>query len=329
MEYRPDWLAQVEEEILEPDRIIIDPHHHFWKQSSWGRYLLDDLWADTGAGHRVEKTVFLECGAEYLEGGAESLRPVGENQFVEGLAAEAAAGPPGAARVGGIVGNADLRLGAAAEEVLLAHLAASPERFRGIRNGANWDRDLSGSGDDPRLYLDATFREGFAKLAPMELSFDAVLFHPQIPQVTDLARAFPGTTIILNHLGVPIRTGAYTTRLDQVMIEWRAHIDELSSCENVFIKVGGIGMPVNGFAWHEREMPPGSEELACAYRPWCLHAIEAFSPQRCMFESNFPVDKVSSSYVVLWNAFKRIAEGFSGDDKEALFRGSAKRAYRL
>ena len=302
MEYRPDWLAQVEEEILEPDRIIIDPHHHFWKQSSWGRYLLDDLWADTGAGHRVEKTVFLECGAEYLEGGAESLRPVGENQFVEGLAAE---------------------------EVLLAHLAASPERFRGIRNGANWDRDLSGSGDDPRLYLDATFREGFAKLAPMELSFDAVLFHPQIPQVTDLARAFPGTAIILNHLGVPIRTGAYINRLDQVMTEWRAHIDELSSCENVFIKVGGIGMPVNGFAWHEREMPPGSEELACAYRPWCLHAIEAFGPQRCMFESNFPVDKVSSSYVVLWNAFKRIAEGFSEDDKEALFRGSAKRAYRL
>jgi predicted TIM-barrel fold metal-dependent hydrolase len=329
MEYRPDWLAQVEEEILEPDRCIVDPHHHFWKQSNWGRYLLDDLWTDTSAGHRVEKTVFLECGAEYLEDGAEPLRPTGETQFVEGFASASADGPPDAARVSGIVGHADLRLGAAVEEVLLAHLSASPERFRGVRHGANWDADISGTDDDPRLYLDPGFREGFAKLAPLKLSFDAVLFHPQIPQVADLARAFPNTTIILNHLGVPIRTGAYAAHLDQVMSEWRTHIDELSRCENVFIKVGGLGMPVNGFAWHERDVPPGSEELASAYRPWCLQAIEAFGPRRCMFESNFPVDKVSSSYVVLWNAFKRIAEDFSEDDKEALCRGSATRAYRL
>ena len=328
MEPRLDWLAQVQEEILEPDLPIVDPHHHFWVESGFGRYLLDDLWADTGAGHRVERTVFLECRAEYLREGPQALRPVGETRFVAGLAAQTAAGPEGAARVGAIVGHADLLRGAAVEEVLHAHLEASP-LFRGIRHSASWDRGLSRSAEGGGRYLDPAFREGFARLGPLGLSFDAWIYHSQIPELEDLARAFPGTTIVLDHLGGPLGTGPYEGRREEVFEVWRGHMESLSRCPNVNVKVGGIAMPLNGFAWHERDRPPGSEELAEADRPWCLHAIESFGPGRCMFESNFPVDKVSVSYPVLWNAFKRIAAEFSAADKEALFRGTASRVYRL
>ncbi|MEE2657255.1 MAG: amidohydrolase family protein [Candidatus Latescibacterota bacterium] len=330
MAYRSEWLAQVAEEILEPERPIVDPHHHFWTESSWGRYMLDDLWADTSAGHRVEKTVFLECRSQYLTDGPEHLRPVGETRFVAGLATEADTGPALNARVGAIIGHANLLLGKQAREVLTAHMEASP-LFRGIRHSASWDLELSGpsAATDAHRYLDETFREGFACLGDLGLSFDAWMFHPQLPELADLARAFPDTTIILNHLGGPLGAGSYAENRDEVIDQWQHNLTEVSECPNVVVKVGGIAMPLNGFGWHERNLPPGSEELADADRPFCEFAIQAFGADRCMFESNFPVDKIGVSYPVLWNAFKRIVENYSETDKEALFRGTATRVYRL
>ncbi len=333
------WLAQVAEDVLEPGLPIVDPHHHLWDLPG-NRYLLPELLADTGAAdahgrsHDVRATVFVECMAKYRTGGPEALRPVGETEFVDGIAAMSASGAQGPTRAAaGIVGFADLRLGAAVREVLQAHLEAAPGRFRGIRHAAAWHADprirRSHTNPPPGLLLDARFREGFAELAPMKLSFDAWLFHPQIPELTDLARAFPETTIVLDHYGGPLGIGPYEGRADAVHAEWRRSIDELARCPNVHAKLGGLHMPVNGFGWHKAPAPPGSAEIAAATRRYVLDTIERFGPHRCMFESNFPVDKASCSYVVLWNAFKRLAAGFSADEKAALFHGTATRIYRL
>ena len=327
-QYDLAWLAQQDEEIVEPELRIVDPHHHFWKQSPFGRYLLDDLWADTGCGHRVETTVFLECSAQYREDGPEERRCLGETEFVAELAAEAARSKEHLVRVGGIVGHANLALGARVEEVLQAHLEIS-DLFRGIRHGAAWDEEVGGARRGPHVYGIEDFSEGFAKLAPLGLSFDAWNFVAQMPELVELARLFPETTIIMNHLGGPIGVGSYSGRHEELFAQWRQQITELSRCENVVLKLGGLGMPHVGNGWHERERPPGSEDVAAVYLPYCLHAVEQFGAERCMFESNFPVDKISVSYQVLWNAFKLVAAGFSADEKEALFGGTAERVYRL
>jgi L-fuconolactonase len=333
MWHRPQWLQQVVENILEPERAIVDPHHHLWKPGPRGRYLLDDLLADTGSGHCVQQTVFIECGSEYLDSGPPAMRPVGETLFVVEAAKRAAKGPPGAVRIGGIVGFADLMLGAAVQDVLHAHLEAGAGLFRGIRHHASWDasEDVPNSriNPPPHLYSAAAFREGFACLAPLKLSFDAWNYHPQIPELTQLARAFPETTIVLNHFGGPLGIGPYSGRRREVFEQWRRDIAELSRCPNVFAKLGGLAMTISGFSWHERTRPPSSDELLETQRPYHLHTIEHFGIERCMFESNFPVERVSVSYAVLWNAFKKLAAGFSADEKEALFRGTAMRVYRL
>jgi predicted TIM-barrel fold metal-dependent hydrolase len=328
---RQDWLELVAEDILDPDRPIVDPHHHFWRQGPFGRYLLEDLWADTGSGHRVKKTVFVECHAEYRSGSPEAMRPLGETEFVAGLAARSVEAES-SARVCGIVGHADLRLGAGVEDLLRAHIEAGQGLFRGIRQHASWDAsdDVPKSRIDPppHLYRDGDFREGFARLAPLGLSFDAWNFHPQIPELAALARAFPETTIVLNHLGGPLGIGPYDRR-DEVFSCWQRDLSALAACANVVVKLGGIAMDLNGFGWHERDRPPTSDELAVAQRPYILHAIECFGPARCMFESNFPVEKLYVSYGVLWNAFKKIAAELSEKEKDALFRGTAERVYRL
>ena len=333
MNDRQSWLDQVAEDILEPDRPIVDPHHHFWKRGPFGTYLLEDLWADTGSGHRVQKTVFVECHAEYRDGPPEAMRPLGETEFVARLASRSAADRTAAARVRGIVGHADLRLGAGVEEVLQAHLDAGQGLFRGIRQHASWDAsdDVPNSRLDPppHLYSESDFREGFARLAPLGLSFDVWNYHPQIPELTGLARAFPETTIVLNHLGGPLGIGPYADRRDEVFSSWERDLTVLGKCPNVVAKLGGIAMAINGFGWHERERPPTSDELAAAQRPYLLHAIECFSPGRCMFESNFPVEKLSVSYSILWNAFKKVAAPLVEEEKDALFRGTAERVYRL
>ena len=336
-EHRNDhqsWLAQVQEEIIEPQLPIVDTHFHLWKQQPrFGRYMLGDLWADTGSGHQIEQMVFLECHSEFLEEGPEHLRPLGETRFVAAAAAEAAAQASGVTRIGAIVGTADMMLGAAVEEVLQAQLEAGDGLFRGIRFGACWDasEEIDNSWPDmpANLYGDATFREAFGRLAGCDLSFDAFNYHPQLADLADLARAFPETTIVSNHLGGMLGIGPYRDRRDEIFEVWKEQVATLSSCPNVVVKLGGLAQGINGFDWGERPSPPTSDDFAETYRRYYLHAIDLFGPQRCMFESNFPVDKASVSYQVLWNAFKKMVASFSSDEKDAMFRGTAMEVYRL
>jgi L-fuconolactonase len=331
--HRDEWLAQVEEEVLEPERPIIDPHHHLWDHRN-SRYLLEDIVRDTSSGHRVIATVFVECASMYRADGPEAMKSIGETEFVNGIAAQSASGHYGETRVAaGIVSFVDLMLGLGAKEVLQAHKAVAPDRFRGIRHAAGWDPhpDIANSHTNPpqELYKTAKFREGFAALAPLELSFDAWQYHPQIPGLTELARAFPDTTIVLDHFGGPLGTGPYEGKRAEIFPKWQADVTELAKCPNVVVKLGGINMAVNGFGWHRRPKPASSDELVAATGDYYLHTIEKFGPSRCMFESNFPVDRVSCSYRVLWNAFKKMAARFNEDEKADLFQRTAARVYRL
>lgn len=327
------WLGQVVEEALEPDLPIVDPHHHLWDRQG-SRYLLDELLADTGSGHNVIATVFVECMSMYRASGPEHMRPVGETEFVNGVAAMSASGGFGSTLTNaGIVSYADLTLGDAVEAVLEAHIAAAPDRFRGIRHASGWDAsdEIRNSHTNPPSGLlgEASFREGFAKLGSMGLSFDAWLYHPQLPELTDLAKAHPDVPIVLDHFAGPLGVGPYEGKREEIFTQWKKNIAALAECENVVAKIGGNNMPINGFGWHKRDKPPTSEELAAATKDYYLHAIDCFGPKRCMFESNFPVDKASCSYQVLWNAFKRMASGFSADEKAELFAGTATYFYRL
>ncbi len=329
---RADWLAQVVEEIIEPDLPICDPHHHLWDDRE-NPYLLPDLLADTGSGHNVVSTVFVECSSMYRADGPEAMRPVGETEFVNGVAAMAASGGYGDLKAcAGIVSYADLTLGAAAGEVLDEHMRLS-DRFRGIRHAAGWDPSdaVRNSHTNPpeHLYLDDTFRAGFAELDKRDLSFDAWLYHHQIPELTDLARAFPNVTIIFDHFGGPLGIGPYAGKGDEIFTQWCEDAAALAACPNVYAKLGGIVMPINGFGWHKRETPATSDEVVAATGRYHLKAIELFGPERCMFESNFPVDKQSCSYPVLWNAFKKMAADFSASDKAWLFHDAAATAYRI
>jgi predicted TIM-barrel fold metal-dependent hydrolase len=330
------WLAKrPTEAALEPDLPIIDPHHHFWETPQRGRYLLSELLADLGGGHNVVATVFLECQAMYRKDGPEAMRPVGEVEFVNGIAAMSASGTYGPCRVAeAIIGHADLRLGARVREVLEAELAVAGGRFRGIRYGVAWD-DAESVGKfasravPPHLARDPTFRQGFAELNKLGLSFESWQYHPQLPDAIDLARAFPETTIILNHVGGVLGVGPYSGHRQEILGGWRKDIAELAKCPNVNVKLGGIGMTSFGFDFHERDMPPSSEELAAAWRQYVEPCIESFGVGRCMFESNFPPDKQSCGYTELWNAFKRITAGATAAEKTALYSGTAARVYRL
>jgi L-fuconolactonase len=327
------WLATRQEEIIDPALPICDPHHHLWDFSS-SRYLLPELLADIGAGHNVESTVFVECTAFYRADGPLELQPIGETEFVNGVAAMAASGRYGKTRAcAGIVGYADLMRGASVESVLAAHVAAGNGRFRGIRHAAAWDASdkvRNSHTNPPRdLFRLPLFREGFAKLTQFKLSFDVWLYAPQLPDVTDLARAFPDQPIVLDHVGGPLGIGPYRELRSELFPAWQRAIRELATCANVRAKLGGLGMKSCGFDFDKRPTPPSSEELAAAWRPYIETCIEAFGAQRCMFESNFPVDKVSCSYAALWNAFKRVAGASSPDEKAALFRDTALRFYRL
>ena len=331
------WLARTEEQPLEPELPICDPHHHLWDFRTGSvapRYLLDELLEDVAGGHNVVSTVFIECGAMFKAHGPEELRPVGETEFVNGIAAMSASGLYGPCRVAaGIVCTAYCWTGDRVAEVLDRQIAAGGGRVRGIRQGGAWhaspDVPNHRTAPAPDMYLDARFREGFRHLAPRGLSFEGWCYHTQIPALTDLARAFPDTTIVLDHFGGPLGVGPYRGRGDEVFDEWRRVVGPLAQCPNVVAKLGGINMEVNGFAWHERERPPGSEELLDATRRYYEHTIELFGVDRCMFESNFPVDKVSCSYTVLWNSFKRLTRDYSADERAALFHDTAARVYRL
>ena len=330
---RQAWLDRRVEAILEPALPIIDPHHHLWDRPGW-RYLIEDLLADTNSGHNILATVFVQARAFHRADGPEHLRPTGETEFVNGVAAMSASGVYGNTRLcAGIVGHADLRLGDKVDETLDRHIAVAGGRFRGIRHIAAWDADdvvLNPGNPAPKnLLADPAFRAGFAKLAPRDLTFEAWIYHPQIDEVTALAQAFPGTKIVLNHVGGPLGIGAYEGKRAEIFPAWAASIRRLAACPNVFVKLGGIGMRINGYDFHEHPDPPSSQTLAAAWAPYIKTCIEAFGPARCMFESNFPVDKGSYSYPVFWNACKLLAAGMSAGEKDDLFRGTAARFYRL
>ena len=328
-----DWLGQVHEAVVEPGLPIIDPHHHLWTYDPPGAYLVPNLWADTGSGHRVEQTVFVQCGAEPRKDGPEELRCVGETEFVVGQAAEADRGPPDAARIGGIVAFADLTLGARVDRVLEAHVEAGEGLVRGIRNNAAWDETgtvvTPYPEGMPHIYGDVSFREGFARLAAFGFSYDAWNYHPQIPELAELARAFPETTIVLDHFGGVLGVGAFAGQRAEVFEQWKKDLAALAECSNVVAKLGGMAMPLNGFGWEQRECPATSDEFVTAQSPYYHYAIEKFGPDRCMFESNFPVDKQSLSYRTLWNGFKKIAVEYTDAEKAALFHDTAMRVYKL
>ncbi len=327
-----EWLELTQEEALEPELPIIDPHHHLWDRPG-NRYVLGELAADV-AQHNVRQTVFVECSSMYRADGPEEFRVVGETEYVQGIAAESASGRYGDFRAAaGIVGTADLLLGDRVVPVLEAQIAASPQRFRGIRHRAAWagpdiapyqPKDLA-----DHVLMDPAFRQGYAHLRTYGLTFEGWLYHTHISELTDLARAFPDTTIIFNHLGGPIGVGSYAGKRDEVWEAWKPAVAELARCENVVAKVGGIQMVVNGFGWQEREKPPTSDDLLDENRKWYEFTIEQFGPQRCMFESNFPVDRMSCSYTVLWNQFKKLSKGFRADERAAMFHDVAQRVYRL
>jgi L-fuconolactonase len=334
--HAPDeaWLAkQPSEPILDPDLAVIDTHHHLWERPDH-RYLLHEFLDDVRTGHNVVATVFVECHAMYRARGPEELRAVGQTEFVAGMAAMSDSGLYGPTRVAaGIVGFADLTLGDRVEPVLQEHIRAGGGRFRGVRHSAAWDASAiignSQTATGPHLMQQSDFRAGLARLAALGLSLDAWAFHPQLADTVDLARAFPQATIIVGHVGGPLGYGPYAGRRDEVFKAWKEGVTELAKCPNTVMKLGGMMMRLAAYDYRTEPAPPSSAELAALWRPYIEPCIELFGADRCMFESNFPVEKMGIGWAALWNAFKRIAAGASASEKEALFSGTARRAYRL
>jgi predicted TIM-barrel fold metal-dependent hydrolase len=326
------WHATYTEAALEPERPIIDAHHHMWDRPP-ERYALDELLADFSTGHDIRASVFVECTAMFRADGPETLKPVGETEYVNGVAAASASGIYGPLRLcAGIVSYADLTAGEAVRPLLEAHIRAGGSRFRGIRQQAQYDAALGSMArrrPPAGLLQSAAFRAGLAELGGLDLSFDAYLYFTQLGELYDLAKTFPGTTIILNHAGTPLGIGPYAEDRQAVFKAWSEHLRRLAACGNVMLKIGGLGMALCGFGLHARDMPPSSDDLAELWRPYVETCIDAFGAARCMFESNFPVDKQSYGYPVLWNAFKKLAAARSPDERMDLFSGTARRIYRI
>ena len=330
---REDWLAQSVEDVLEPDLPIVDSHHHLWDGSD-GRYLFPELLSDLNCGHDVRATVYVQCRSMYRRSGPMEMRPVGEVEFVNGVAAQAASGLYGTrAACAGIVGFADLSLGQRAAPVLEALIRAGGDRLRGIRvpvvYHAHPDVKSSAATPPEGLMLDASFQEGVRSLQRYDLTLDVWAYHTQLGEIETLARAAPDVTIIVDHAGGPIGTGPYTRRSQEVFADWRRGMTALAVLPNVRVKLGGLGMQVSGLTFHERPAPPSSQELANAWRSYVETSIELFGANRCMFESNFPVDKGMYSYRTFWNACKRLSAGCSAPEKADLFSGTANRVYSL
>ena len=321
-----EWRALVDEPILDPDQRIVDAHHHLWPSGGIWPYGVNELQADVASGHRVERTVFMEAFAGYRTDGPPELAPVGETEFV----ADAAQRSNGL--IGGIVGHTDLRL-ANLDDVLDAHVEAGRGLFRGIRDAlarAEPGVELMIPGGAPAgLFEDPAFRGGVARLGARGLTYDTWHYHYQNKELLELARAVPDTVMVLDHFGTPIGVGPYASQRDAIFEDWKRDIAELARCENVVLKLGGLAMPDNGFGWHLADRPPTSDEFVAAQGRYYLHALECFGADRCMFESNFPVDRMSLSYRVLWNGLKKIARDCSADERDALFAGTATRVYQL
>ena len=324
------WLATLQEEVLEPELPIVDPHHHLWLRNGY-TYLMPELAADLASGHNIVATVFAECHSMYRKDGVEAQRSLGETEFVRGQAAMSASGEFGSARACDVMfGNVDLTLGSAVEPLLQQHIEVSGGRFRGVRISTGWHADdkINNVAATPRLLVDPQVNEAVAVVKRMGLSLDCWLYHTQLDEVMQLADAHPELTIILNHVGSPILGGPYRGKSDEVFQAWKADIVRVGERDNVFVKLGALPIRMPSFDG-DRSLPPGSQEVAAAWRPWMEACIEAFGPERSMYESNFPVQKRWCSYQVCWNAFKRISTGASAAEKADLFAGAAARAYRI
>jgi predicted TIM-barrel fold metal-dependent hydrolase len=328
----PAWLAQrPPEPILEPALPIIDAHHHLWHRPNQ-LYLLPEFLADLNTGHNIVSTVFIQCHAMYRASGPEELRPVGETEFVAGIAAMSDSGGYGPTRIAaGIVGYADLALGERAGPVLDAQIRAGGGRFRGVRHSAAWDADpIIGNGHAaPHLLRRPEFRAGLKELTARDLAFDLWVFHTQLDEALEVARACPETSFILGHCGGPLGYGPYAGKQDETFARWKAGMTALAACPNVVVKLGGMMMRLAAYDYGALPMPPTSAELATHWEPYITTCIELFGAERCLFESNFPVEKMGIGYAEIWNAFKRLAAGASADEKRALFAGTAQRVYRL
>jgi L-fuconolactonase len=334
---RPQWLDLRREDIIEPALPIIDTHHHL-RESAGQRYLFDEILADVNSGHNIIATVFMQSGTKtrsmYRADGDPDFAPVGETEFANGVAAMSASGAYGRARVcAGIIGAVDMRLGARVRPVLEAHIGAGGDRFRGIRDSMTWDA-WEGLCPPPEQHRKAVLgspamREALACFAPLGLLFEAWVFYPQMNELIALVRDFPDTQFVLNHLGGPLHIGPYADDRARRFDEWRTAIRAIAQLPNVTCKLGAIGMHYAGFDFHAKPQPPSSQMLCDAWRPYIETCVEAFGAGRCMAESNFPVDKASCSYAILWNAFKRMVGGASAGEKAQIFSGTARRVYRL
>lgn len=328
---RRNWLGLVKERALEPDLAIVDAHHHLWDRPT-GHYLMDDYLDDIYSGHQVVASVYVQCRSMLDVNRPEAFRSVGEVEFANGVAARSASGGYGPLRLcAAIVCGADLTLGQGVIPVLEEMRQRAGARLQGVRNTTAWHENpvivTNPSPPAAGILGSAAFHRGVQCLREFELALDVWGYHTQIPEILQLARAFPDQHIIVDHFGGPLGIGGYTR--EAVFPEWMILIQQLAQCPNVLIKLGGLGMNVAGFDLHKGQSPPTSEELARLWRPYILHCIECFGVDRCMFESNFPVDKGMYSYNVLWNAFKRITANFSEDEKSALFRRTAANTYRI
>lgn len=328
----PDWLARRVEDVIDPHLPIIDAHHHLWDEGGVP-YLIDEILGDVGSGHRIDATVFVQAHYGYRPSGPAHLAPVGETEKVAAISAAARARGAATNIAAAIVAYADLTLGDAVDEVLEAHALAAGGALRGIRHSVSRD-PLFPDGivirpAPAQLLADSRYRAGLARLSAQGLVYDAMLYNCQIPELTAMARALPDLRIVLDHIGCVIGVGPYEGQEAAIFRRWLADMAELARCPNVTVKLGGMGMIVCGARWHERPEPPGSEELAASWRPWFESCIDLFGTDRCMFESNFPVDKAMYSYRTLWNAFKQIANGASAQEKSDLFAGTAARIYAI
>ena len=324
------WLDQVQEVALEPEREIVDPHHHLWEGPHLF-YTLENLHKDTGSGHNVVQTVFMECGASYDRDASDTFAPVGETRFVTTTAKESAT-KSGEATIAALVAHADLT-SVELDAVLDAHVEASEGLFRGIRHAGAWDPDPDALRIKPRgregQYLDPAFQKGVARLGERGFTYDTWHYHHQNRDFLELAKAVPDTTMVLDHFGAPLGVGRFVGKRAEIFEAWKDDVAAIAECPNVFAKLGGMAMPDNGFGWDQDKTPPTSDAFVDAQAPWYHHMISCFGAERCMFESNFPVDRWSIGYGVLWNGLKKIAADYSEGEKAAMFAGTARKVYNL
>ena len=331
----------LQEEPIDPDIPIVDSHHHLFDEDDGllakicdrSRFLVGEYADYVSDGHNVVASIVVEGHTRYRADGPERLRVVGETEFLNDQGAIGASGLRHGVRVAaGIIGGTDLRQGDAVREVLEAHLAVAPNRFKGIRQHALWDADPTIFGDmfdhAAHLYLEDAFRDGFRHLAPLGLSFDALVLAPQLADVAALARSFPETSIVLNHLGHPLGIGAHAGKLEEEYPAWQKDMNDIASCQNVTVKMGGLGSFASGSPTFRADPPASSEVLAAEWRPYAEHTVELFGADRVMFETNVPTDG-SGPFNTVCNAYKRIVAGCSEDERRQIFAGTAASVYRL